>query len=92
MNTFQQTVNIPKDRQLTLNVTLPDDVPTGRAEMLLILSPISKIFSAQSEGAPYLSSGAKRLGCMQGHGFVGKDVDIKAIGREEIIAMFEGDE
>jgi hypothetical protein len=29
---------------------------------------------------------------MRGHGVVGKDIDIKAIGREEIIAMFEGQE
>jgi len=35
---------------------------------------------------------SKRLGFMRGHGVVGKDIDIKAIGREEIIAMFEGQE
>ncbi|GHU28556.1 hypothetical protein AGMMS50256_11100 [Betaproteobacteria bacterium] len=92
MNTIQQTINIPENRQLTLNVTLPDDIPAGRAEMLLIRSPAAEIFSEQAEDKPYRPSGAKRLGCMKGHGFVGKDVDIKAIGREEIIAMFEGGE
>jgi prevent-host-death family protein len=35
---------------------------------------------------------SKRLGFMRGHGVVGKDVDIKAIGREEITALFEGQE
>jgi prevent-host-death family protein len=35
---------------------------------------------------------SKRLGFMRGQGVVGKDVDIKAIAREEIIAMFEGQE
>jgi hypothetical protein len=32
---------------------------------------------------------SKRLGCMRGLGILGRDTDIKAIGREEIIAMFE---
>jgi hypothetical protein len=35
---------------------------------------------------------SKRLGFMRGHGVVGKDVDIKSIGREEITALFEGQE
>ena len=35
---------------------------------------------------------SKRLGFMRGQGIVGKDVDIKAIDRKEIIAMFEGQE
>lgn len=32
------------------------------------------------------------LGCMKGHAVVGKDLDIKSIARDEIIAMFEGEE
>lgn len=35
---------------------------------------------------------SKRLGFMRGQGIVGRDVDIKSIGGEEIIAMFEGRE
>lgn len=35
---------------------------------------------------------SKRLGFMRGQGVVGRDVDVKAIGREEIISMFEGQE
>lgn len=35
---------------------------------------------------------SKRLGFMRGQGVVGKDVDIKTIGHEEITAMFEGQE
>jgi antitoxin (DNA-binding transcriptional repressor) of toxin-antitoxin stability system len=38
---------------------------------------------------PYENS--PRFGFMRGYGFVDKDVDIKAIAREEIIAMFEGE-
>jgi prevent-host-death family protein len=33
---------------------------------------------------------SRRLGFMRGQGVVGRDVDIKSIGREEITAMFEG--
>ena len=32
------------------------------------------------------------LGCMRGQAIVAKDLDIKSIAREEIIAMFEGSE
>ena len=32
----------------------------------------------------------ERLDCMRGYGFIGEDVDIKSIAREEIIALFEG--
>lgn len=35
---------------------------------------------------------SKRLGFMRDQCIVGKDVDIKEIGREKIIAMFEGEE
>jgi hypothetical protein len=39
MNTFQQTVTIPLNRRLQLDLPLPDSVPVGQAEMLVILSP-----------------------------------------------------
>jgi prevent-host-death family protein len=39
---------------------------------------------------PYGSQALERLDCMRGHGFVGEDVDVKSIAREEIIALFEG--
>lgn len=32
------------------------------------------------------------LGCMRGHAIVAKDLDIKSIAHDEIIAMFEGEE
>ncbi|MDR2947235.1 MAG: type II toxin-antitoxin system prevent-host-death family antitoxin [Candidatus Adiutrix sp.] len=35
---------------------------------------------------------SRRLGFMRGQGVVGKDVDVKSIGREVISAMFEGRE
>ena len=39
MNTIQQTVIIPADRRLQLDITLPDSIPAGQAEMLVVLSP-----------------------------------------------------
>jgi hypothetical protein len=77
MSTIKQTVHIPADRRLRLDLTLPEDIPAGQEEMTVILSP--SVFTS-----------SKRLGCMQGFGVLGRDTDIKAIAREEIIAMFEG--
>jgi hypothetical protein len=39
MNTIQQTVHIPADRRLRLDLTLPEDIPEGQAEMTVIFSP-----------------------------------------------------
>jgi hypothetical protein len=39
MKTFQQTVTIPANRRLQLDLPLPDSVPVGEAEMLVVLSP-----------------------------------------------------
>ncbi|MCL2330596.1 MAG: hypothetical protein FWC56_04775 [Phycisphaerae bacterium] len=40
MNTFQQTVMVPPDRRLQIDLPLPDSVPVGQAEVVVILSPI----------------------------------------------------
>ena len=39
MNTIQQTVTIPSNRRLQLDLPLPNDIPVGQAEMLVVLSP-----------------------------------------------------
>lgn len=39
MNTIQQTVTIPANRRLQLDLTLPDSIPPGEAEMVVVLSP-----------------------------------------------------
>jgi len=80
MNAIQQTVQIPMDRRLQLDLTLPDNIPVGRAEMLVVISPLPE------------QACAKRLGGMRGLGTMDKNLDIKAFGREEVIAMFEGRE
>jgi len=80
MNAIQQMVQIPIDRRLQLDLTLPDDIPVGRAEMLVVISHVPE------------RAHAKRLGGMRGLGSMDKNLDIKAFGREEIIAMFEGRE
>ncbi len=48
MNTFQQTVIIPADRRLQLDLTLPDTIPAGKAEMLVVLSPTRTVKSKKS--------------------------------------------
>jgi hypothetical protein len=39
MNTIQQTVTIPPNRRLQLDLALPQDIPTGEAEIVVVLSP-----------------------------------------------------
>ena len=82
MSAIQQTVQIPANRRLQLDLTIPENIPTGEAEMQVIFSPLRK------DGA--LGEAHNRLGFMRGHGVVPEN--IKAVGREEIIAMFEGRE
>jgi len=48
MNTIQQTVIIPADRRLQLDLTLPDSIPAGQAEMLVVLSPARPAESKKS--------------------------------------------
>jgi hypothetical protein len=39
MNAIQQTVPIPSNRRLQLDLPSPDSIPVGQAEMLVVLSP-----------------------------------------------------
>ena len=48
MNTFQQTVIIPSNRRLQLDLPLPDSIPVGQAEMLVVLSPAQQEKTCQS--------------------------------------------
>jgi hypothetical protein len=87
MNTIQQTVHIPADRRLRLDLILPEDIPEGQAEMMVILSPTAYAISESAERMTFVSTGLNRLDFMRGQCIVPED--IKAVGREEIIAMFE---
>jgi hypothetical protein len=89
MNTIQQIVHIPTDRRLRLDLTLPEDIPEGQAEMTVILSPAADAVPRSEEGMNSVSAGLKRLDFMRGQCVVPED--IKAVGREEIISMFEGE-
>jgi len=40
MHTIQQTVTIPQNRRLQLDLQLPDSIPAGQAEMTVVLSPV----------------------------------------------------
>ena len=48
MNTIQQTVTIPANRRLQLDLPLPDSVPVGQMEMLVVLSPARQDKTCQS--------------------------------------------
>jgi hypothetical protein len=82
MHTIQQTVQIPANRRLQLDLTIPESIPTGEAEVQVIFSPLRQNASLQED--------CGHLGFMRGQGVIPEDT--KAVGREEIIAMFEGRE
>jgi hypothetical protein len=42
MTTIQQTVEITEDRHLNLDLSIPEDVPVGTAEMTIVLAPAPK--------------------------------------------------
>ena len=42
METVRKTVLVPDDHQLRLDVTVPADVPAGRAEVTLAFSPLRR--------------------------------------------------
>jgi hypothetical protein len=77
MNTIRQTVHIPADRRLRLDLTLPDDFPVGEAEMTIIFLPTADNISDGVENGESAFTASKRLGCMQGLGILGRDTDIK---------------
>jgi hypothetical protein len=39
MDTIQQTIEIPKDHRLRLDLPLPSDIPSGRAEVHVTIVP-----------------------------------------------------
>jgi hypothetical protein len=39
MSVIQQSVDIPENRRLLLDLTLPEDVPAGKAHVLVFFSP-----------------------------------------------------
>jgi hypothetical protein len=48
MNTFQQTITIPPNRRLQLDLPLPDNIPPGEAEVVVVLSPARAMKSKKS--------------------------------------------
>ena len=48
MYTIKRNVTIPEDRRLRLEVTVPAHVPTGEAEVVVVIAPVER--EAQHEG------------------------------------------
>jgi hypothetical protein len=75
MNVIQQTVQIPADRRLRIDFTLPDDFPLGEAKVL-VLPPVSPKNAYES---------IKHLaGCLaDSKAFVGDSVALQRAMRDE---------
>ncbi len=41
MTTLERKVTIPEDHRLRLELTLPDDIPPGEAEIRLVITPLA---------------------------------------------------
>lgn len=41
MNTIQKTIDIPANRHVQVDLSIPQDIPTGKAEMLVIISSVT---------------------------------------------------
>jgi len=79
MNTIQQTVTIPSNRRLQLDLLLPDSIPAGQAEMLVVLSP------AQEDKPPKSPKSILRfIGCLADSAtFAGDPVALQKAMRDE---------
>lgn len=43
MNTIHKTIDIPQSRLLNLEVQLPENLPVGKAEIMLMISPVHEL-------------------------------------------------
>ena len=76
MTTIYKTVEISSDRRLNLSLELPDDLPPGKAELQLIISP------AVTNAAP--ATFADFAGCLKDDtSFVGDALEIQRKMRDE---------
>ncbi|GHU01657.1 hypothetical protein FACS1894147_01920 [Spirochaetia bacterium] len=82
--TIQQTVDIPADRHVRIDVTLPEGAPRGQTTMVLTFTPAK---AATMVKPPAQSS---RVGFLKGQIEVPADFD--TMGQEAITALFEGSE
>ena len=42
METIRQQLNIPANRRVKLNIILPDEIPVGAAEMIMVVASYSR--------------------------------------------------
>jgi hypothetical protein len=76
MNTIQQTVHIPADRRLRLDLILPEDIPEGQVEMRIHFSPVPE--SSTYESIKHFS------GCLaDSKTFSGDSVELQRAIRDE---------
>ena len=77
MTTINKSIEIPADRLLHLELTLPEELPPGRAELRLTINPVQK--------QKKLSASFKGLfGCLKDSDvFVGDSVELQRAMRNE---------
>jgi hypothetical protein len=76
MTTINISLEIPADRRLRLDLVLPDDLPTGRAELRLTINHV------QSEESDI--SFKSLFGCLKGRDvFLGDSVELQRAMRNE---------
>jgi hypothetical protein len=80
MNTIQQTVIIPTDRRLRIDLALQGDIPTGQAEMPVVLFPTVYATDGRKKSRSVLRL-AGRLA--DSAAFSGEPVDIQKAMRDE---------
>ncbi len=79
MNTFQQTVIIPENRRLQLDLPLPDSIPAGQAEMVVVLSPTNAVQKTKTA-----KSALRFVGCLANSAtFAGDPVALQKAMRDE---------
>lgn len=49
MEAIKQQLNIPADHRLKLDIILPDEIPVGAAELILIVAPQSGLQNNQRD-------------------------------------------
>lgn len=75
--TLVQTVAIPANRKLVLELTVPDDIPLGKAEIFVSMKPVTPAATPQHTFENY-------IGALSGSAaFVGDAVQIQRVMRDE---------
>ncbi len=77
MTTIQKIIDIPDDHRVLLDLTLPVELPVGKAEVQVIITPSSEKHPGRK---PFEGLGGSLAGCPD---FTGDALDIQREMRDE---------